>query len=120
MTRLALALVIACGPSKPPAEPIGQGSGSGVGPAIAAALPAPCAAARSKVEALYRAEARAREPARVDVAVADNTAMVMADCAKDPAQRADCLVAASTIQELEARCLAPLDDEGSEGDRAGR
>jgi hypothetical protein len=41
--------------------------------------------------------------------------MVMVDCAKDPAKVVPCLNSATTIAELEARCLVPLDDEGREG-----
>jgi hypothetical protein len=46
--------------------------------------------------------------------------MVMTDCAKAPARVTPCIAAATTAAELEARCLAPIDDEGTEGDRVGR
>ena len=59
-----------------------------------------------------------REPKRVDEYVADNTAMVMNDCAKNPAKLAPCLAAAATVAELEQECLIPLDDEGTEGEGA--
>lgn len=75
---------------------------------------------RERVEQLYRAEAPAKQPSRVDEAVADNTAMVMTDCAQAPVKVAACLAAASTVPELEARCLTPIDDEGTEGDRLTR
>jgi hypothetical protein len=70
---------------------------------------------RPRVEQLYRAEAQAKEPTRVDDAVADNTHMVMNDCAKDPAKIVPCLAKAATVSELEKDCLIPLDDEGTEG-----
>ena len=72
---------------------------------------------RGRVEQLYRAEAQAREPARMEDAVADNTAMVMTDCAQAPDKVAACLAGANTVADLEARCLAPIDDEGTEGDK---
>jgi len=80
----------------------------------------PCDAVRGRVEQLYRAEARAAEPARVDEAVADNTAMVMTDCARAPEKTAACITAATSVKDLEARCLVPIDDEGTEGDRLTR
>ena len=102
--------LLGCGASAPPAGPA---------PAVATAS-TPCDGARAKVEQLYRAEARTREPKRVDEAVADNTGMVMRDCAKAPAQTAACIAAVATVAELEARCLVALDDEGSEGDALAR
>ena len=115
MRRLFVAALLAAGcPAKPPAEPATGSTGSGP------PRSAPCTAVRSKVERLYRAEAQAREPARVAEAVADNTTMVMNDCAKAPDQVAACIAAASTISDLEARCLAPIDDEGTEGDQVAR
>jgi len=106
--RWLVPAVLACGCSGKPAAaaPASPATGNG------------CAAARGKVEQLYRTEARVREPGRVDEAVADNTAMVMTDCAKAPARVTACIAAAGTAAELEARCLAPIDDEGSEGDQA--
>ena len=60
------------------------------------------------------------EPARLDEAVADNTAMVMNDCALAPDKVVACIGTAATVKDLEARCLAPIDDEGTEGDRLAR
>jgi hypothetical protein len=101
----------ACGhPDRPPNEPT-AGSGSAVGRG------GPCEAVRARVEQLYRAEAKAKEPSRVDEAVADNTAMVMTDCAQAPDKVAACIAAVTTVGDLEARCLAPIDDEGTEGDK---
>jgi hypothetical protein len=85
--------------------------GSGSAPAAS-----PCDAIRPKVEQLYRAEAEQKEPKRVAEAVADNTAMVMNDCAKAPAKVAACVHGADSVAELEKKCLTPLDDEGSEGE----
>lgn len=89
---------------------VGAGSGSAVTPA------AGCDGIRAKVEGFYRAEAQAKEPTRVDDAVADNTAMVMKDCAKDPAKVVACVSAVTTLRDLETTCLVQLDDEGTEGD----
>lgn len=74
-----------------------------------------CDDVRAHVEQLYRAEAQAKEPTRVDEAAADNTTMAMNDCAQDPATRAPCLARAASVAELERQCLTPLDDEGTEG-----
>jgi hypothetical protein len=82
--------------------------------------PAACDSIRAKVEQLYRAEAQAKEPKRVDEAVADNTTMVMNDCAKAPAKVTACVNAASTVAEIEKKCLIPLDEEGTEGEELRR
>jgi len=109
MKCLLVAAALGCGPSKPPSSGTAGTGAPGTGTA--------CDAARAKVEQLYRAEAKAREPNRVDEAVADNTAMVMTDCGRDPGKVSACLASVETVKELEQRCLAPIDDEGSEGDR---
>lgn len=113
MIRFALVVLVACAcPSKQPAGP-GGGSGSAAVPAKTATT---CAEVRGKVEQLYRADAQQKEPKRVDEAVADNTQMVMTDCAKDPAHAVPCLAKAETVADLEKQCLIPLDEEGTEGD----
>lgn len=111
---LFVALFACACPSKP-----GTGTGPGTGGVTQppGPLPAVCQAQRGKVEQLYRAEAQVKEPSRVDEAVADNTTMVMNDCAKQPDQVASCLGTANTVVDLESQCLAPLDDEGTEGIR---
>ena len=113
---LAMALLSAC-PSKP-AQPATGSQGEGV--ALPPSSATTCDEVKPRVEQLYRAEAQAKEPKRVDDAVADNTQMVMADCAKDPAKAVPCLAAAPTVAELEKRCLVPLDDEGTDGDALKR
>ena len=127
MRVIGFALLI-CGacacPSKQAGGPAGSG-GSGSGSSVTATEPvkvdaSSCAGVRAKVEALYRAEAQQKEPKRVDDAVADNTAMVMADCAKAPAKIAPCIAGATSVAELEKACLVPVDEEGSEGDALGK
>ncbi len=111
MTRLAILLCLvacACPDSKPVHNP---GSGSGGSAAVAG-----CDGVRSKVESLYRAEAQIKEPKRVDEAVADNTTMVMNDCVRDPDKVSACLAGATTVADIETKCLRQLDEEGSEGD----
>jgi hypothetical protein len=125
MKWLFLVAMVACGPpSKPPAGPTGgttAGTTAGTGPASGARSTSPaCDAVRAKVEQLYRAAARDRDPARVNELVADNTTMVMNDCVKAPDQAPACITAATTVHELEARCLVPIDDEGTEGDKLAR
>jgi len=85
---------------------------------VACACPSKQAeAARPHVEQLYRGDAQTREPKRVDEAVADNVALVMHDCARDPARTPPCLAKAASVAELEKQCLLQLDDEGTEGQR---
>ena len=91
------------------------GGGSSDGTAVRA-----CDEIRAKVERLYRAEAQAKEPKRVEEAVADNTTMVLNDCAKAPSKVVACVNDVSSIAELEKRCLASLDDEGTEGEELRR
>jgi hypothetical protein len=112
-------LLMACAcPAKPTATPPASGSGSGS--AVAPITATTCDQVKPRVEAMYRGEAQQREPARVDEAVADNTTMVMNDCAKDPGKRVPCLAKVATIAELEKTCLIPLDDEGTEGEAGHR
>ena len=117
MTRwvLLVTLLAAC-PGKPATNGSGQGSSTGSGTPVVTNAKA-CADVKAKVEALYRAEAQAKEPKRVDAAVADNTTMVMNDCNKDPATFVPCLAKAQSIAELEKNCLVALDEEGTEGDQ---
>ncbi len=127
MNRLRLfaviALVACACPSKPTQGPgSGAGSGSGSGSAGSNIVEHPgsgtastCDGLRAKLEQLYRSDAQATEPKRVEEAVADNTAMVLNDCAKQPDKVVACVNAVTTVAELEARCLRPLDEEGTEG-----
>ena len=94
------------------------GSGGTTAPPVANAKT--CDDVKPRVEQMYRGEAQIKEPKRVDDAVADNTAMVMSDCEKAPDRVAACVVGATTVTDLEARCLAPIDDEGTEGDKLVR
>lgn len=112
-----LFLVVACAcPSKSTSGPAaGSGSAKVVPPPPAAITS--CDGARDKIEALYRAEAQAKEPKRVDEAVADNTAMVLADCRKAPDRVVPCLAAAQTLVDIETKCVKQLDDEGTEAEQ---
>jgi hypothetical protein len=112
-SMLLIALVACACPSKPTQGP-GTGSAGG-GPAGGGAAATSCDGLRGKLEQLYRAEAQAHEPKRVDEAVSDNTTMVLNDCAKAPDKVIACVNGVTTVTELEARCLRPLDEEGSEG-----
>ncbi len=114
LVAVLLASAVACncsggGGGNSPRDPNGSGSGS-------AALDPRCEAARPQLEALYRTEAQAAggDAARVDEAVRDNSAMVLAECNRRP-EVAACAAKAATAAQLEAECLTPLDDEGSEG-----
>ena len=124
-----LALVACACPSKPVTTGGGSGgggsggsggSGSGAGSAVSANVPpvtaTTCDGVKARVEAMYRAEAQQKEPARVKEATSDNTTMVMNDCTKD-GKLVACLAKVATIAELEKTCLIPLDDEGTEGEK---
>jgi len=117
MRRLVLVVLLGCAcPAKTTTTPpTGSGTGSGVVPPTTAFTT--CDGAKPKIEALYRAEAQAKEPKRVEEAVADNTAMVLKDCAKQPDKAVPCLGRVTTVAELEKDCLIPLDPEGTEGER---
>jgi hypothetical protein len=106
---LVLVLVACACPSKS-----SQGPGSGSAPPVTGTG---CDGIRARLESLYRAEAQQKEPKRVDEAVADNTAMVMSDCAKAPDKVAPCVAKADTVAEIEKSCLIPIDEEGTEGDK---
>ncbi len=104
-----------------------HGTGAGSGSMGSSGVTAPpvanaktCDDVKPRVEQMYRGEAQIKEPKRVDEAVADNTAMVMRDCAKDPAKAVPCLAAAGSVVELEKQCLVQLDDEGTEGEALGK
>jgi hypothetical protein len=118
-----VALVVASIASCSSTHGTGPGSGS-IGPPPGPPPPpvsaTTCDQVKPRVEQLYRAEAQAKEPKRVDESVADNTAMVMKDCAKDPGKTVPCLGRAASVAELEKQCLIPLDDEGTEGEALGK
>jgi hypothetical protein len=116
MKRLIAVALLACG-SRAPSGPAPSGPAPSGGTAPRGG---PCEAMRARVDQLYRSEAKDKEPARVDESAADNTAMVMSDCALAPDKVASCIAAAATVKDLEARCVAPIDDEGTEGDRLAR
>lgn len=110
---LFLALVACACPNKATKKTGEAGTGSGTGVVEVPPGSDPCAAIRPKVEQLYRAEAQANEPKRVDEATADNTAMVMGDCAKAPQKVAACVQAAQTVADIEKTCLVRLDPAGN-------
>ena len=110
--RFALVLVVACAcPSKKTEAPPPPTSAPEATKPINT-----CDDARPKLEALYRAEAQQKEPKRVEEAVADNTAMVLKDCKQAPEKAVPCLAAATSIEDVEKKCMIQLDDEGTEGD----
>lgn len=114
MKRLVLAaLLAACSGKSTAPTTTGSGSNVIVTPPSNATT---CADVKPRIEQLYRAEAQSKEPKRVDEAVADNTAMAMNDCAKDPAKLVPCFARVPTVAVLEKECLIPLDEEGTEGE----
>lgn len=93
----------------------GTGPGSGSGTGSAAGDPAACDGITAHVETLYRASAERTK--MTDGEIADNVAMVLAECKDAPARVVPCVQKATAIAQLEGQCLAPLDDDGSEGER---
>ena len=119
---LVFVAVLACGcPAKKNTGPTNGSQGSNAGSDVAVVTPPSnaktCDEVKPRVEQMYRAEAQAKEPKRVDEATADNTAMAMKDCATDPAKFVPCLAKAPTVADIEKQCIVPIDDEGTEGDR---
>ena len=125
-----LAVVLAC--SACPGKSTTTGSGTGTNnpgsggsgsakPDRADPTVTSCDAAKAKVASLYRVEGlTGKDAKRIDDFVADNVAMVMADCAKQPAKVVPCLASAATVADIETKCLELLDDEGTEGDKLRR
>jgi hypothetical protein len=113
---VVLVTIVACACPKKHGGGAGSGSAEGSGSSVVAPVQGGCDGVKAKIESLYRAEAQAREPKRVEEAVADNTAMAMAECAKAPDRVSACIAQAATVADLEAKCMPQLDDEGSEGD----
>ncbi len=119
----AVVMVLTCAacPSKAPQQ-TGLGSGgSGQGqnqgpPGSLTDGVARCEVVRGKLEELYRAEAQAKEPGRIEAATADNTQMVLSECARDPDRVLPCVQRETTVVAVETSCLAPLDEEGTEGE----
>jgi hypothetical protein len=92
----------------------GTGSGSGSGKPVVGD-PATCDAIEAHVEDLYRAAAERTK--MTDGEVADNVAMVLRDCKAAPDRVVACVKKATAVAQLESQCLAPLDDQGSEGEQ---
>ena len=113
MKALLLVLLVACS-SKQGGTTNGSGGGGGTNEPPATG----CDGAKKKVGDLYRAESIANKdkPERVDEAVADNTQMVMNECAKSPDKVVACINKVSSAKDLEKQCLTALDDEGTEGE----
>jgi hypothetical protein len=120
MTRAGLRAIAAIGIAAALCACSGKGGTTMGGGGGSAGGASPCEGIRARVEQLYRAEAQAKEPKRVDEAVADNTTMVMNDCARAPAKVSRCVRGVASVPELEKKCLAPLDDEGTEGEELRR
>lgn len=90
------------------------GEGGGTGTATGASGdPAACDQLQGKVSGLYQAAAERTKMTPEEVA--DNTAMVIAECRGAPDRVIACARKTTSVAQLESQCLAPLDDEGSEG-----
>ncbi|MCE9578036.1 MAG: hypothetical protein K8W52_33205 [Deltaproteobacteria bacterium] len=112
---VASLFLAACGCA--PKKGTDPGTGSAGSGSAGSGNAADCEAARANVTALYQSQSTVGNAAKNATFVADNVAMVMTDCAADPAKVAACAAAAKSVADLERDCLLPIDDEGSEGDR---
>ena len=75
--------------------------------------PAACDGIATKVTGLYQASAERTKLTPEEVA--DNAAMVMAECRSAPTHVVACVQKVSSVVQLETLCMGTLDDEGSEG-----
>ncbi|MBK9032016.1 MAG: hypothetical protein IPL61_11930 [Myxococcales bacterium] len=114
---LALSLgVVACGCKGGSATKPGPGTGTGTGtPTGTGGDPAACDGIAAHVTELYQAAAERTKMTEAEVA--DNVAMVLAECKTSADRVVACVTKATAVTQLESSCLAPLDDEGSEGER---
>lgn len=103
---IVIALAACACPNKQTTTTTTGGTGSGGGPTTGT----PCERVTAKVRELYRADAQS------DEAIADNTAMVIAECNRAPDPVSACIAGVTTVNALEATCLPKLDEEGSEAD----
>ena len=108
------AVLAACACKGGSQSPTGPGSGTGSG-SNTGGDPALCDGQRAHLESLYQAEAERTKATPSEVA--DNVAMVMAECKAAPAKIVACVQRATAVAVIERDCLPALDDQGSEGDR---
>jgi hypothetical protein len=111
----AFALLAGAGcPNK--SGPKGPGAGDGGDPVADRR----CDAQRAHIQQLYEQATTADKPELAADLLEANVAMVMADCAEQPARAAPCIEQAKTAADIERDCLIPLDDEGTvEGNKFG-
>ena len=112
IAAVALVGIAACGCRQGGAGSGSSGTGSGGAPGLSPA----CAGIRDHLTALYRSDAEGREPNRIEQATADNVAMALRECGRQP-EFASCADKATSASSLERDCFAAPDDEGSEGDQ---
>ena len=96
----------------------GDGGGTGTGSSGGSVVdtsgdPAACDALATKITGLYQANAERTKMTPEEVA--DNAAMVMAECRTAPNHVVACVNKVTSVVQLETLCVAKLDDEGSEG-----
>jgi hypothetical protein len=92
----------------------GTGTGSGGGSVVdTSGDPAACDAVATKVAGLYQASAERTKLTPEEVA--DNAALVMAECRTAPNHVIACVNKVTSVVQLETLCMGKLDDEGSEG-----
>ncbi len=88
-------------------------NGKGDAPAISS-----CEASRAHIQSLYSAPLSkdtsdsTKDGEILDELIAANVHMILADCTTDPSRFVSCIQQASSIAQLEAECVIPLDDDG--------
>lgn len=115
---VALVLLSACAckqKSTGGTGPGGEGDGGGTArpPVDTSGDPAACDGISGKVTGLYQASAERTKMTPEEVA--DNAAMVLAECRTAPNHVVACVQKVTSVVQLEELCLGKLDDEGSEG-----
>ncbi len=102
------ALLLACGQGKAPVTPVSAGDGGSGGDTAA------CEPATTKAKELYAQAAKTENVAEnlVEEFVLANAHMVENDCLVSPESVSRCVLKATSSQEVETKCLRPLDDKG--------
>lgn len=113
-----IAMLSAC-PGKGP-KGNGGGDGDGDGGGGRTAHNERCAKLSSHLEQLYAATTPKDKPELAADLRAANVEMVMTDCREEPDRVAPCVEKATSADEIESKCLIPLDDDGKvEGRKFG-
>jgi hypothetical protein len=104
----ALLLLSSCAKGSQPATPVSRDGGE-------TDVALGCGAMEQKLRSLYQASAELEgvAPNLQSEYISANVHMVITDCKVSPTVRTTCLQRAKTAQDVEAKCLEYLDDQGT-------